>query len=571
LARQRSGTGALNTIFHKIDGVAPLGEVLHPDWRGLGNIFKGYEDSSFHGWVSRRASGPVRHDQLAELFGEYISELETHSSINVVDIKLNSLHALQPSFRSITLPPWILSEFMRRKTPIIWLRRENLVDCWISGLMAHANQVWHTTDVGCLVHSKVAVDMTELKNFVQSAYQEEKYLEGLLSGYSPLLSITYEETFQRDGMLSDAAQEKIAAFIDVDRERFPRQPSIAKQTSWALEEKVENYREVEEYSRWIRGAYDGAAPSKTSIDLAATLPPEFVSRVNARLADLRRFDQRGTLPSALVQGKVIVDWEAGDLAFSVALLLSGAEKVFAIDCSMQFQQIPTAIKELPRLKILRGSIIDFLSLRKASFEIGGRVDLIFSNTVTEHIQALPASFKAASELLESGGYLFTNHDNYYQPVGSHDHGFLYYGEDNKIAFQGIRCWERNEKCTSSENHRREIATKFPWTWDASLDALCDPARCQECPYFRRSQPWAHLIYQDDFNRLFPGAAFKTGVEGASLNKVTLFQLRQYILESGFHVITEQRNRVSNELPAKKLDQFTRDELLTTTAEILAQR
>ena len=65
---------------------------------------------------------------------------------------------------------------------------------------------------------------------------------------------------------------------------------------------------------------------------------------------------------------------------------------------------------------------------------------------------------------------------------------------------------------------------------------------------------------------------KTGIEGASLNKVTLFELRQYILESGFHVITEQRDRVSIELSAsKKLEQFTQDELLTTTAEILAQR
>lgn len=258
LARQRSGTGALNTIFHKIDGVVPLGEVLHPNWRGVGNLLRRDEDRSFHGWVSSRTSGPVRHDQLAELFGEYISELESNSSINVVDIKLNSLNAFQPSFRSITLPPWILSEFMRRKTPIIWLRRENVIECWVSGLVAHANQIWHTTDVGRLVHSKVAVDMTELRNFVQSAYREERYVGEILTDYSPLLSITYEESFQRDGTLSDAAQEKIAAFIGVDRERFPKQPSIVKQTSWALDEKVENYKEVEEYGRWIREAFDGA-------------------------------------------------------------------------------------------------------------------------------------------------------------------------------------------------------------------------------------------------------------------------------------------------------------------------
>jgi hypothetical protein len=104
--------------------------------------------------------------------------------------------------------------------------------------------------------------MFELRGFVQSAYQEEEYVGEILTDYSPLLSITYEESFQRDGTLSDAAQEKIAAFIGVDRERFPKQPSIVKQTAWTLAEKVENYKEVEEYGRRIREAFDGALPVK---------------------------------------------------------------------------------------------------------------------------------------------------------------------------------------------------------------------------------------------------------------------------------------------------------------------
>jgi len=175
--------------------------------------------------------------------------------------------------------------------------------------------------------------------------------------------------------------------------------------------------------------------------------------------------------------------------------------------------------------------------------------------------------------LAPGGVLFLNHDNYYQPVGSHDHGFLYW-KNNEIVFLGPRCWEKQAKCAESADFRASIATRLPWTWDARTEARLTPEDCQRCPYYRRAQPWAHLLYQSEFRDVYPQPCFTTGYPRSSLNKITPFMLRQFIIEAGFDIEGSTGIQIKNVPPDELLRppyNLNPDDLCTTTIALRCRK
>lgn len=290
---------------------------------------------------------------------------------------------------------------------------------------------------------------------------------------------------------------------------------------------------------------------------------------NDEFWSLCHFEASGVLSASDIADKKILDWECGSACYSKAFKLLGAANVSAID------------------SWATGASSDGINFRKESIcqhyvekfegEIApkNQYNLIFANTVTEHLPQLANNFIVCNQILSPGGLLIINHDNYYQPVGSHDHGFLFYGRDNKIVQQGPKCWDSDAKCEISKNHRSSITERFPWTWDPQMDEQISPANCMNCPYYKRSQPWAHLLYQNDFWHLFPQVCFTSGWgKKSSLNKVTLFQLRQFLIEAGFDIELWIPHQIANIPPAQLLKapfHFSTDELTTTTVAIRAKK
>jgi hypothetical protein len=294
------------------------------------------------------------------------------------------------------------------------------------------------------------------------------------------------------------------------------------------------------------------------------LSTAYRTRVEHRLAELDQYVAAGLVPAESIKDGLVVDWEAGDAAFSVALLIRGAKHVFAIDSWMDVDRIPRSLIACSQLTIKKTSIGEFARTKSED----SPATLVFANTVTEHLQQLPQDLRDVASVLGDGGMLFTNHDNYYQPVGSHDHGFLNYGRNNRIETVGPACWLDAQKCEASAVHRSKVGRDLPWTWDDRNERTKNPANCAECHYYMRSQPWAHLIYQDQFLSLYPQASFHTGIEGASLNKITPFQLRQFILEAGFRIERSERALVDNEPPDIGIPMI---DLRTTMFRILARK
>lgn len=285
---------------------------------------------------------------------------------------------------------------------------------------------------------------------------------------------------------------------------------------------------------------------------------------------LDAWDALGVLPRSAIEGARVLDWECGLGAFAASLLERGASEVVGIDSWLDPAHAATLRENLSRAAFHPLSLEAFLGSDHAT----GPFDLVFANTVTEHLPDLPARFRDCRRALAPDGSLFLNHDSYYQPTGAHDHGFLFYGADGQVVFQGERCWQSPDRCAHSKAHRDSIRERFPWSWDDRVESLCDPSDCDACPYYRRAQPWAHLLYQEDFQRLFPNPVFSTGRPESTLNKLTTFQLRQWLVESGFEIEAWHPVTVGNPPPAVLLDApfaFHPVELRTSTVAVRARR
>jgi SAM-dependent methyltransferase len=308
------------------------------------------------------------------------------------------------------------------------------------------------------------------------------------------------------------------------------------------------------------------SPAATVLERAPDLLESY-TRYRAQLEQLIR--DRHLAPSDLA-GKRVLDWECGAGVFALVLLERGAASVTAIDSWLLADECAKNFAGVQRLNFLKSSLEEFASDPSTH----GTLDVILANTTTEHMLNLPRQFPLCRRLLRPGGLLITNHDNYYQPVGSHDHGFLFYGPGNSIVRQGPACWDSTSKCAVSLAHRREVMRSRPWTWDERMEQRLTPHDCTKCPYFKRSQPWAHLRYQAEFRDLFPQPEFTTGHPKSSLNKVTLFQLRQFIIEGGFDIRAWVPHRVGNKPPRDLLSPplgFSPEDLTTTTVAVIATR
>ncbi len=296
----------------------------------------------------------------------------------------------------------------------------------------------------------------------------------------------------------------------------------------------------------------------------------FASSYKSCLHTLKTFENEDSLLATDLVGKHVLDWECGEGAYAAKFLELGAASVTAIDTWLNLEHAKNSLSLLPRSRFERVSIERFIE------DPGnvGAYDLVFSNTVTEHMLNLPRALTECYQLVSKNGLLIINHDNYYQPVGSHDHGFLFYNEKGQIVFQGSRCWESVAKCAASADYRRSMSERFPWTWDSRMESRLTPEDCDQCPYYRRAQPWAHLLYQNKFREVFPQPAFTTGYPQSLLNKVTPFQLRQFVIEAGFDVVRWREHRVSNQPPAALLNppyRFSVDDLCTCTITVRCRK
>lgn len=240
-----------------------------------------------------------------------------------------------------------------------------------------------------------------------------------------------------------------------------------------------------------------------------------------------------------IQGARILDFGGSWGQLAVNFINNGARDVTVIDTSFPVEFYKQKLKYYSNLHYDVSTIEEFSSKENVSF------DLIVAHTVTEHLQSMASCLSSIYKLLRPGGLFFVVHDNYYHPSGAHDNMLLQCNSKGVYGYNGPKCWETSDKCISSNEFRRSVKINMPWAWDESAEKMLTPENCENCLFYKRSQPWAHLLYQYEFNDVFTQKSFTSGQADSMLNKITPFQLRQYIIEAGFDLELWQRTFVNN--------------------------
>ena len=297
------------------------------------------------------------------------------------------------------------------------------------------------------------------------------------------------------------------------------------------------------------------------LDRIAAGTPAWHAQFVAYRGQLRHWIDSGVLPDP--RGRAVWDMGCGWGAFSLAFLAEGARAVTGTDAYLDRARIPPELFETERLALIQGETTDLA--QQVLGDCSGRAPLLFMHLVSEHVADLQALLRAVRAHCREGTQYFIHHDNYYHPVGHHDHGFLQFRPASRaVETEAIACWDRPERCDASAEHRARLREERAWQWSEASEATRDPADCTACNYRLRAMPWAHLVSADRFMQVFPESFFVT-----ALNKITPFQLRQHLLESGFAIESDVRILLTNAVPAGLSGRFTDDDLRTFTVTLVA--
>jgi predicted RNA methylase len=271
---------------------------------------------------------------------------------------------------------------------------------------------------------------------------------------------------------------------------------------------------------------------------------------------LNRWVADGLLPC--LDGAVVWDLGCGTGEFAEAFAEEGAEWVFATDIHLDRAHMGARLNH-PKITFLE---CDVDSAAPAIYA-QRPPDVVFLHLVTEHVGDLRAFLRALRVAIgATSPHIFLHHDNYYQPVGHHDHPFLSLDPaSNAIAPRAVRCWDDPARCAASAAHRAELLRDRSWQYGPESDATV--GECVRCNYRLRAQPWAHLLNADRFVEVFPESFYSV-----ALNAVTPFQLKQFVRQAGFDIQREHSLVVGNEPPPALLLQFRRAELRTFTVSLL---
>lgn len=240
VARQRSGTGALGSLLDRQNHPQfyYLGEIFHPE--GLGDR---------HNYFTHLVDY-VREDPLNAMaqnapqnFRRFLATFAGEGRTLLPDVKYDSLHSLNGPWHAPLVRPWLL-EFARAEgAPIIHLTRRNLLEVFVSGLLAAANKVWHTADAADVKIRSAVVDIPKLLRFIDGMQREREVIEQWLDGHRPLVTLDYQEMFDAEGLLARDRADEIARAFGADP-ITQRRPSFVKQAPRDLTESIRNYDEV---------------------------------------------------------------------------------------------------------------------------------------------------------------------------------------------------------------------------------------------------------------------------------------------------------------------------------------
>ncbi|MEN9932759.1 MAG: hypothetical protein RIS17_1332 [Pseudomonadota bacterium] len=241
LARQRTGTGALNSALEKHPNIKYLGEIFNPnDVNSETNFFRFYEKEI-------KARGKKTWPNIkAAVFQRYIKIMHERYKRKtlITDVKYNNLHHLDGNWRGLIEMPLFLQETMNCDRPIIYLKRKNRLRTFLSGVLAELNNVWHTSEKRHLRRLSVPIDTNYLCNYIDITEKEDELISNWIGHYHKKIEFDYADLFSSSGEINS---QIIGSVLDLMGQPLVPglQPSIIKQAPMDLTAAIENFEDVQ--------------------------------------------------------------------------------------------------------------------------------------------------------------------------------------------------------------------------------------------------------------------------------------------------------------------------------------
>lgn len=238
IARQRSGTGALGSILDGHMQLRYFGEIFHPD-----NV---NAEMNYYGFLRKeiaRDPDSFLPDRAVDIFDNFISSHGDADATSIIDVKYNSLGALNGSWQSPCTPPKLIRLAKDRSLPVIHLTRNNFAAVFVSGALADANSIWHTKSTDNVKIRDVSINPKRLLNFIRQAVREQETIKSWLSQHSKTITLDYSELFDAQYELREQWRNDLSELFNVGKFINSR-PSFIKQAPNQLSESIRNFDEV---------------------------------------------------------------------------------------------------------------------------------------------------------------------------------------------------------------------------------------------------------------------------------------------------------------------------------------
>jgi len=237
VAGQRAGTTALQGALGSTGKFLNFSEIFHtapPDMRGTFLEFCKERDL--------RVVDMATETQTQQVALEYLAHLQhiAKPKIPLLDIKLNSWHAIRPFWGYVHQMPFFMNVLLKTDAFFLFIRRREIVEQVLSEQIARSAEKWHGLEDSDIV-KQIEIKSALVANQARLILQSETFLLGCLRSSGRLIAIDYEDLYP-DGFVNPqllrALQEKLAVELPTILK-----PSIQKN---ALEKRqiVANYDEV---------------------------------------------------------------------------------------------------------------------------------------------------------------------------------------------------------------------------------------------------------------------------------------------------------------------------------------
>lgn len=248
LARQRSGTNALRSVFES-----------HPDIYCHNEVFSFNDlasdddpvirDTNFFNFMKKHAHGDISRiypDQHEKLFLDFLEYLRCFSSKRfiMIDVKYNTTHFFTEPYRW-DLVPYLFYLIKIYRLKVLNITRKNYLRFVVSTVKAERTGVWALKSPDQqYVDTKVPVDIDYLSWQLNYCDAENRMIENYFGSYPHYCSAEYDEIFGNpSGVVSPGLLTRFADWMGLPA-TFKNESTYRKQSLLPLEETIENFDEV---------------------------------------------------------------------------------------------------------------------------------------------------------------------------------------------------------------------------------------------------------------------------------------------------------------------------------------